>query len=98
MLALASGNERLISDAMERAAAYDSDWEWVQDRCLDLLDEPSTELRLIALHCLSVVARMRRRLNLDKVIPKVEEQIDIEIISENAEDALMDIEMFVDSE
>lgn len=68
---LASGNEKAIIDALLSAAYYDPDWKWVQATCLRFLDHPETNVRWNAATCLGHIARIRKQLDREILVPKL---------------------------
>jgi hypothetical protein len=73
---------------------HDADWEWVQDRCLTLLDSRWAEVRNTAILCLGHLARIHKKLHKSKVIAALSKKLADPEASSRAEDALEDIEMF----
>ena len=52
----ASGVSKRISDALVRVAFYDSDWRWVQDKCLYFIDSRFPDVRRLSITCLGHLA------------------------------------------
>jgi hypothetical protein len=82
-------------DALLALAFYDSDWRWVQDRCLSMLDDPHVDVRAMAALCFGHLARIHRQLDLDRVIPALKAVLDTPVVGAKARDALDDIEVFI---
>jgi hypothetical protein len=94
--AFVSGNPEEIASALLSVAFYASDWRWVQDTCLGFARNDIASVRQIAVTCLGHVARIHRKLDLEKVLPVLYE------LSHDPElqvgDALDDIQMFMNIE
>jgi len=91
--AFASGDPELIAHALVRVAFHDTDWRWGQERCLGFARAAVAAVRQIAVTCLGHVARVHRQLDLDRVLPALDELArDPEV---QVDDALDDIRMFV---
>jgi hypothetical protein len=91
--AFASGDSKEIAHALVNAAFHDADWRWVQEKCLNLARSEMAAVRQIAVTCLGHVACIHRKLDLDRVLPVLDElSRDPEVI---IEDALDDILMFM---
>lgn len=50
----------------------DEDWQWLQQKCLDLLDHEDEALRGLAVACLGHVARIHGRLDRATVLPALD--------------------------
>lgn len=92
---LASGDIERMCTALVGLAFHESDWKWVQKRCLSLTQHPEPQVAGVALTCLGHLARIHRKLDLDEVIPVLEAMRDNEQVGGRAEDALDDIRMFI---
>jgi hypothetical protein len=91
--AFASADSEEITLALVSVAFHDPDWRWVQDQCLHFAQHDVANVRQVAATCLGHVARIHRQLDLEKVLPVLQElSHDPEI---QVEDALDDIQMFV---
>jgi hypothetical protein len=76
-------------------AFYEPDWEWVEEICLNYIEAKEKNIKRTAIACLGHLARIHKILNLEKVIPALEAlKGDKEFIG-YAEDALSDIDMFI---
>jgi hypothetical protein len=91
--AFASGQPERIAHALVAVALHESDWRWVQERCLVFARDDVATVRQVAVTCLGHVARIHRRLDLERVLPALDE------LSRDPEvqvgDALDDVRMFV---
>ncbi len=94
--AFSSGEAKRICDMLVSAAFYESDWRWVQDKCLDFLNFNDPNIRGLAATCLGHVARIHHQLDKEKVISSLRKHLKDHAISGQIEDALDDIEIFCD--
>lgn len=93
--AFASTKVKYICDALVSITFYESDWKWVQNKCLDFLNDENSEIRGLAATCLGHLARIHRKLEKEKVLSALHDQLDDCAISGQIEDALDDINMFL---
>jgi hypothetical protein len=91
----ASGDANAICRAIISLALFDDDWRWVQDWCLQLAADERPRVRGCAATSLGHLARINGVLDLDRVIPVLEELTDDHEVGGLAEDALADIHMFI---
>lgn len=91
-----SDDEGLICEALLSMAFHEPDWEWAQDKCLDELESNRPRVRAIAATCLGHIARIHRVLDKEKVIFALKRHLVDEGVAGQAEDALDDIDVFVD--
>lgn len=89
------GEPNSSCDALLGLTYYDSDWLWVQDKCLELIREADIQVKGCAINCLGHLARIHHRLELDKVVPVLKELSRDEVLRYKAEDALDDIDLFM---
>ncbi|WP_165497004.1 hypothetical protein [Phytopseudomonas dryadis] len=93
--AFTSKDAKVICDALISVALYNSDWKWVQDKCLEFLDAENPEIRGLAATCFGHIARIHRRLDKEVVISALHEHLQDDAISGQVSDALDDIDMFL---
>jgi hypothetical protein len=91
--AFASGNTEATCDALVRVTFHDSDWRWVQERCLDFVHSPNAEVRGLAATCLGHLARIHGELDLARVNPVLLALAQDPEVGGRAEDALDDIRL-----
>ena len=84
-----------IRVTLVRVAFYDPDYVWAQERCLRFCEHEDSEVRSVAALCLGHVARIHRKLDLDKVLPVLQRLLKDEQTVGRAEDALDDIKRYV---
>jgi hypothetical protein len=70
--ALLSDNPDRISNVLVNLAFHDSDWQWVQNRCLDFIKSPFPNVRRVSIVCLGHLARIHGELEMHKVLPVLE--------------------------
>ncbi len=93
--ALASGGADVVCRALVTSALHDDDWRWVQEQCRRLARDPRAQVRGCAVTSIGHLARLHGELDLDVILPLLEELVHDPEIGGRAEDALGDIRMFV---
>jgi hypothetical protein len=93
--ALSSNSPQDISRALVSLAYYDNDVDWVQNVCLRFIRHPSFDVVSSAVTCLGHLARIHRFLDLEKVMPILNELKSNPRLVGRVEDALDDIAMYV---
>jgi hypothetical protein len=94
-LMLRSTSEIEVQDALLSAAYYDPDWKWVQDLCLEFLDQNNAHIQSLAATCLGHIARIHRQLDLHIVLPRLLGLADDPQIGSYVRDALDDIKFYI---
>jgi hypothetical protein len=94
--AFASGDLETICDSLVRITFHDPDWQWVQAQCIVWARHPNADVRGLAVTCLGHLARIHAKLDLERVSPLLKELVADPDVSPRVDDALDDIEMFVD--
>ncbi len=90
-----SNDEEAICTALVAVALHEQDWQWVQQSCLEFLDDERAAVRGAAATCLGHIARIHRRLDKERVLAALEvHQYDREVGGRIA-DALDDIKTFL---
>lgn len=90
---LESGSVTRMSEALVSLALHEPDWVWVQEWCFRLSDHDAWEIRAISATCLGHLARIHRRLDLERALPILAHlQKDVRTAG-YAETALDDIEL-----
>jgi hypothetical protein len=93
--AFSSGASERICDALTRVTFNESDWRWVQEKCLHFINSSYPDVRGLAVTCLGHLARIHRKLDLKKVLPLLKNLQNDTEVSGRVEDAFDDIETFV---
>jgi hypothetical protein len=91
---LESNDSTRINDALIRLTYHNSNWQWVQDQCLQLLNHSDPVVKGIAVSCLGHLARIHKTIDTAKVLPVLHNLLDDPDLGGRAEDAIDDIEMF----
>ncbi len=94
--ALHSPNPEETCMALLSIALHEPDWRWAQEQCLRSLQHASEQVRALALTCLGHVARIHGHLDMERVLPALVELRTHASLAGRVEDALDDIEMFLD--
>lgn len=91
---LKSGDVTTICETLVSLAFHEADWKWVENRCLEYILNPNTEIKGAAVVCLGHLVRIYGQLHLDKVLPLLEEIAKDDDLKDKVENTLSDIEMF----
>lgn len=89
--AFKSTDNARIAEALYSATYYDRDWRWVQEQCLHYLNFSDLWVRRNAATCLGILAVFHKQLDVERVIPKLEEAGRDEALRAYVEDSLRDI-------
>lgn len=93
--ALASRDPSVVCRALVSSALHDDDWRWVQEQSRRLARDPRPQVRGCAATSIGHLARLHGLLDLDVIVPLLQELLHDPEIGGLAEDALADIRMFV---
>ncbi len=95
--AFQSGDPGEISQTLVTLALYASDWKPVEQYCLQFLEYPDAGVRRVAATCLGHLARLHKKLDLDRVLPALYKRFadPDKYVAGAADDALGDIEIFM---
>jgi hypothetical protein len=93
--AFTEGTSAEVCDALVRITYHDPDWRWVQRRCIQFSKHSDASVRGLAANCLGDLARIHHKLDLEEVIPVLNQLLIDPEVRGRAEDALADIEMFL---
>src|SRR5262249_1740885 len=96
MAALGSANPTDMCEALVRLTFHDPDWQWVQNLCIELTKSSTVEVQSTAILCLGHLARIHKALDLEKVAPLLIELRKVPLLSGRADDAMDDIEIFLE--
>ena len=94
-VAFASGSSIDICHALVRLAYHDPDWRLVQEKCIHFSKYPHPDVAGLAVTCLGHIARIHRSLDLEKVMPVLNELHDDPHIGGIVSDALSDIDIYL---
>ncbi len=93
--AVSAGDIDRIHEALVDVAFTDSDWRWVQARCLECLEHPSWTVRAIAATCIGHIARIHRAIDLELVKSSLARAAEDPRVADYVTGALDDIVQFV---
>ena len=85
-----------VCDALVSLAFHEPDWRWVQSKCIELVSHHTSEVRGLAVTCFGHLARIHGRLDLDLVTPILDRLKGDAEIGGRVQDALDDIELYID--
>ena len=93
---LRSEDTTVATDALLYLCFNIDDPEWIQIKCIEVIQAHcSDDIRGLALTCLGHVARMHKVINKALVIPVLFETLKHSTLSGRAQDALDDIDIFI---
>ena len=90
-----SGDLHDSREALVSMALNETDWRWVQEKCLGFTSHADASVRSVAATCLGHVARIHGQLDLDRVMPRLEFLLRDPETAGYAETAIDDVHMFV---
>ena len=93
-IALNSGDETLIVDALLRLTYHEPNRKWVQEKCVQFALSTNSAIRRIAVLCIGHLARIHKKIDLEIVLPVLEGLIDDPILADTVENTYDDIKMF----
>jgi len=93
--AFMSGNTSDICYALVSVTFHNSDWQWVQGKCISFLQKDDKDVQSLAVTCLGHLARIHHRLDLDMVLPLLNNLQQNPELKGCVEDALDDIQMYI---
>jgi len=92
--ALSSDNEDLVKRKLLYITFHWDNWRWVQNHCINLLDNTNVNIRALAATCLGHLARIHKTIDKQKILEVFKnKQNDLEIKGQIS-DAIDDIKMF----
>lgn len=89
------GSVLKICDALLGVVLHSSDWKWCQNQCLNLLNHQNIEVQSLAATCLGHIARIHKKIDKPLVIKVLNAKLKDPLVSGAAQDALDDIEIFI---
>ena len=90
-----SGSDEEICETLIGLALHDSDWEWVQERSIELSHHSQWPIRAVAATSLGHLARIHKCIDRPRVTARLDEMLQDEKVRGYASDALSDIAMFM---
>ncbi|WP_445494726.1 hypothetical protein [Photorhabdus sp. SF281] len=91
---LHSGDVKIVTDALLYLTFNVNDYNWVQEKCLQLFDSNNEDIIGLAITCLGHIARIYSNIDRDKVIPALKKKAMDTRFTGRIEDAIDDINMF----
>lgn len=91
---LHSENVDLVTKKMVYVAFYWDNWKWVQEKCIELLENTNDSIRGLAATCLGHIARIHKTIDKEKVLSILKSKEHDEAIKEQIADAITDIKIF----
>jgi hypothetical protein len=91
---LESNDPNVVCDALFSAAQHEADWRWSQTQCLRMLKHNSPLVRSNALIALGEIALFRGHLDLEIVLPEIQQFAGDPALGPFVEDALDNIRVF----
>lgn len=83
-----SGDAASIAKALYSATYHDRDWKWVQSQCLRFLTNPNPTVRWAAATCLGDLSVFHHKLDLELVVPALQQAMDDPTIRSTVSDSL----------
>jgi hypothetical protein len=83
-----SGDASSIAAALYSATYHDPDWKWVQSQCLRYLTSPELQVRWAAATCLGDLSVFHHKLDLELVIPALQQALNDPSIRSTVGDSL----------
>ncbi|WP_231952142.1 hypothetical protein [Achromobacter sp. MFA1 R4] len=94
---LGSTDRSVVADALLNLCFNSDDPEWILDKCIQAIkDGGDDEIKGLAITCIGHVARMHKRIDRNRVMPILDRELDNPVLSGRAQDALDDIDQFVE--
>ena len=94
-VAFSSGITPIICDALISITYHDSDWKWVQEKCIYYCKHSEPDIRGLAATCIGHLARIHGTLEMQPVLVCLNELLKDPQVSGRAQDALDDIEVYI---
>jgi hypothetical protein len=96
--ALASRDPEVVCDALLRLALHDPEWEWVEEKSIEMARSELPAVRGCAATALGHLARIHRRNHYASVVAALRRLLQDPETAPRAEDALDDVRMFAGQE
>lgn len=93
--ALGSADVEKISFALVSISSCENDFAWVQNKLLDFLEHPNSDISGLAATCLGHLARKHGIVDKGHVVKRLRSHLDNGAVAGRVSDALDDIETFL---
>jgi len=93
---IANGSSEEVCSAIVSVALHESDWQWAQERCFEVLAMNNDDVKRCALVGLGHIVRIHGRINLKKVQGFIEKLKSDERFYGPIDDLLSDINVYHD--
>ena len=94
-IALKSHDPQEVCHALIRVTYYDPDYRWVQDQCINFFNNDNPDIKRLAIICIGHLARIHNKIDLELVLPLLQNLKKDKNLEGVSEDALSDIEIFI---
>lgn len=88
---LKSKDSTVVINTLLEITFHNQNWEWVQDLCIELLENKNPDIRGLAVTCIGHIARIHKVIDKEKVLKVFESRKDDDAINGRIEDAIDDI-------
>jgi hypothetical protein len=95
ILQFESGDPEAVAKALYAAAKYEDGWSWVQDLCVEGRKSPEVSVRWAAATCLGDLAFFQSPLDLDIVVPALDQAVQDPEIADPASFSLSMVKQFL---
>jgi hypothetical protein len=93
-----SGTPEGISSAIISLSLFDDDWEWVQSKCLELVNHSSYEVKASSIFALSNLARIHGKIDCSLVEPILRNLAKDHKISSDVEQVVFEMKTYLPDE
>ncbi|MCV9929877.1 hypothetical protein OIU83_19610 [Flavobacterium sp. LS1R49] len=92
---LKSKDSTVVINTLLEITFHNQNWEWVQDLCIELLENKNPDIKGLAVTCIGHIARIHRVIDKENVLKAFESRKDDDTICGRIKDAIDDINVFV---
>lgn len=92
---LKSKDSTLVINTLLEITFHNQNWEWVQDLCIELLENENTDIKGLAVTCIGHIARIHGVIDKEKVLKAFESKKHDDTICGRIQDTIDDINVFV---
>ena len=93
--ALSSASSATVCYALARVVHHDSDWRWLQDKCIQMTSHPDMDVVRLSISLFGDIARIHGNLDLDTVLPLLKRLHENTELAGRVEDAWDDIAVYL---